>query len=474
MSAGAVPPEVIDRLKATVGPGGYIDDPAELAPYLSELRGLFHGRTPLLLRPHTTAEVAAITTICAESRTPIVPQGGNTGLMGGAVPHESGDEIVVSLTRLKRIRAVDTVNNAITVEAGCVLAEVQQAAADADRLFPLSLAAEGSCQIGGNISTNAGGIAVLRYGNVRELVLGLEVVLPDGSVWDGLKGLRKDNTGYDLKQLFIGGEGTLGIITAAVLRLFPAARETQTALVAVTDPGAALDLLGTLARASGGMVDAFELIPRIALDLVLAHIPGCADPMTEPHAWYVLTGLSTAGEGASLRPVLEAALEAGLNAGIVRDAVIAGSEAQARALWRLRESIPEAERYEGASIKHDISVPISRIAEFMARADAAVCAELPGIRPVAFGHLGDGNIHFNLTQPTGIEAAAFLARWDEFNGLVHGIVADFGGSISAEHGVGRLKRDTIRGYKSEIEIELMRRIKRALDPDDIMNPGKVV
>ena len=474
MSARAVPAAILDRIKAVVGPGGYLDEAADLAPYLCEPRGRFRGATPLLARPKSAEEVAAIVAICAESGTPIVPQGGNTGLMGGAIPHETGREVLLSLARLNRIRAVDPTNDTLTVEAGCVLAEVQAAAAAADRLFPLSLAAEGSCQIGGNISTNAGGINVLRYGNARELVLGLEVVLPDGRLWDGLRGLRKDNTGYDLKQLFIGGEGTLGVITAAVLRLFPRPREVQTAFVAVSDVAAACDLLAGLRRRSGGMVDAFELISDAALELVLRHIPGCVDPLAARHSWYVLTALSTSADGETLRPALEETLAGAHDTGRIRDAVIAESTAQARALWRLRESIPEAERHDGASIKHDVSVPISRIVEFMSRAQAAVSDELRGVRPVAFGHLGDGNIHFNLAQPPDMAAGAFLARGDHFNRIVHDIVAALDGSISAEHGLGRVKRESIRRYKPALEIELMRRLKEALDPAGLMNPGKLI
>ena len=474
MSVPAVPAAILDRIKAIVGPGGYLEEAVDLAPYVCELRGRFHGKTPLLARPKSAEDVAAIVTICAENGIPIVPQGGNTGLMGGAIPREAGTEVLLSLARLNQVRAVDPANDTITVEAGCVLADVQAAAAVADRLFPLSLAAEGSCQIGGNISTNAGGINVLRYGNARELVLGLEVVLPDGRLWDGLRGLRKDNTGYDLKQLFIGGEGTLGIITAAVLRLFPRPRDVQTALVAVGDVATACDLLASLRRRSGGRVDAFELISAATLELVLRHIPGCTDPLAGQHPWYVLAALSTSAEGETLRPVLEDTLARAHDSGGIRDAVIAESTAQARALWRLRESIPEAERHDGASIKHDVSVPISRIVEFMSRAEAAVRTELPGVRPVAFGHLGDGNIHFNLGQPPDMAVEAFRAREERLNRIVHDIAAELDGSISAEHGLGRVKRESIRRYKPAVEMELMRRVKNALDPDGIMNPGKLI
>ena len=359
----------LGRIKEAVGAKVWTDDAAQIEPYLIDSRGVYRGATPLLVRPRTAAEVCEIVRLCAEARIAIVPQGGNTGRVGGAVPSEAGDEIVLSLSRLSAIRSVDVGDEAITVEAGCVLSAVQEAADKAGRLFPLSLASEGTCQIGGTISTNAGGTAVLRYGMMRELVLGLEVVLPDGRLWDGLRGLRKDNTGYDLKQLFIGAEGTLGIITAAVLRLFPRPRETATALVAVPDVRSALAILGSLREASGGAVSAYELVARGAVELVLRHVPGCTDPMDEPHPWYVLTEVAAADSSA--RPALEASLASAIEAGWAIDAVLAESGAQAAALWRLRETIPEAETREGASIKHDIAVPPSCVAAFMARARAS-------------------------------------------------------------------------------------------------------
>ena len=462
----------IERIKEAVGAKGWSDDPALIEPYLVDSRGVYRGATPLLVRPRTTAEVCEIVRHCAGAGMAIVPQGGNTGRVGGAVPSAAGDEIVLSLSRLSAIRSVDTGDETITVEAGCVLSAVHEAADKAGRLFPLSLASEGTCQIGGTISTNAGGTAVLRYGMMRELVLGLEVVLPDGRLWDGLRGLRKDNTGYDLKQLFIGAEGTLGVITAAVLRLFPKPRETTTALVAVPDVRSALAILGSLRETSGGAVSAFELIARGAIDLVLRHVPGCADPMEAPHPWYVLTEVASAD--ASARPALEAGLAAAIEAGWASDAVVAGSGAQTAALWRLRETIPEAETREGASIKHDIAVPPSRVAAFMDRAGAAVAKAVPGVRFVSFGHLGDGNIHFNLSQPEGADPSEFLGHREAVDRLVFDIVAGLGGSISAEHGVGQAKRAAIRDYKSALEIELMKTIKAALDPHNIMNPGKVV
>ncbi len=470
----AAPARALDRIKEVVGAAGWTADPHEMEPYLVEPRDLYHGQAALVVRPARTAEVAEVVSICADEGIGLVPQGGNTGLVGGSVPHEHGGEIVLSLVRMNAVRAVDPVNDAITVEAGCVLADVQAAAAAADRLFPLSLAAEGSCQIGGNLSTNAGGTAVLRYGTARDLVLGLEVVLPDGAVWDGLTGLRKDNTGYDLKQLFIGAEGTLGVITAAVLKLFPRPRDVQTAFVAAPDAGAAVELFLRARAAVGEAVTACELIPRIALDLILRHVPDCRDPLAEPHPWYVLLELSAFSRAAGLGGALEALLADAAESGLVSDATIAASTGQARGLWRLREAVPEAERHEGGSIKHDVAVPLSRVTDFIAEASAAVEARLPGVRPVPFGHLGDGNIHFNLSQPVGADAAAFLAEWDAMNRLVHDIVARMGGSFSAEHGIGRMKRGELERYKPAVEVELMRRLKTALDPKGIMNPGKVV
>jgi FAD/FMN-containing dehydrogenase len=464
----------LERLKAVVGPGGWIDDPAELLPHVTEWRELYRGKTPLLVRPSTVEEVAALVRICAETRTGIVPQGGNTSLCGGSVPDESGAQIVLNLSRLCRVRDVDPLNDTMTVEAGCLLADLHATAASVDRLFPLSMASEGSSQIGGNLSTNAGGTAVLRYGTARDLVLGLEVVLPDGRIWDGLRALRKDNTGYDLKQLFLGAEGTLGIITAAVLKLFPRPRDVQTALVAVPDVSAAVAWLGTARVVSGGEVTAFELFSRVGLDFVLRHIPGTSDPMPERHDWYVLCEISGGRTPGALRETLEAILTLGIEADLVSDAVVAESEAQRQALWRLRESLSEAQKPEGGSIKHDISVPVSRVAEFIERASAAVTEAIPGCRIVAFGHIGDGNVHFNPSQPPEMERLAFLAQWARVSRVVHDIAVDLGGSISAEHGVGRLKRAEIQHYKSEVEIGLMRTIKAALDPLGIMNPGKVV
>ncbi|MEE8272741.1 MAG: FAD-binding oxidoreductase [Alphaproteobacteria bacterium] len=464
----------LNRIRDALGRRGWIDDPEAMAPYLTESRGLFHGSAALVARPATTEQVARVVRLCAGAGIGIVPQGGNTGLVGGAAPYEHGGDIIVSTARLDRIRAVDAVNATMTVEAGVVLQRIQAAAAEADRLFPLSLAAEGSCQIGGNLSTNAGGTGVLHYGNARDLVLGLEVVLADGRIWDGLRGLRKDNTGYDLKQLFVGAEGTLGIITAAVLKLFPRPRQVETVFAAIPDPAAGLALLTRARAGCGGAVTGCELMPRIGIDFALRHVAGAVDPLAGRHRWYVLVEATSPTPDAGLRDRLESVLAEALADGLVHDATIAANEGQRRRLWHLREAIVEGQRHEGGSIKHDVAVPVARTAELIERATAAVERRLADIRVCAFGHLGDGNIHFNLSQPVGADRDDYLARWGEFNDIVHGIVADMGGSISAEHGIGRLKRAELPTRKPAVEIDLMRRIKQALDPQGIMNPGKVV
>jgi FAD/FMN-containing dehydrogenase len=463
--------ETLTRLKAAAGVNGFAEDHEVIAPHLEEWRSKYKGKSSLLLKPATTIQVSAILAICSQTRTAIVPQGGNTGLVGGQIPFDG--EILLSLERMDRIRAVDTANLSMTVEAGVVLASAQNAASDHNLLFPLSLAAEGSATIGGNLSTNAGGVNVLRYGMARDLTLGLEVVLADGRILDLLTGLRKNNTGYDLKQLFIGAEGTLGVITAATLKLFPKPAVRATAFVALPSPAMAVQLLAELQAASGGQITAFELVPRIALDLVVKHFTGARDPLASPSPFYALVEADSAARF-DLKGALESAIEAAMARGVASDAVIAASEAQRSELWALRENISEAQKREGASIKHDISVPVSAIPEFLARATAAVLKAMPGARPVSFGHIGDGNIHFNFSTPANSDAAAFLARWDEIQRIVHDIVRDFGGSISAEHGIGVQKRDQLVHYKSPLEIELMRTLKRTLDPHNILNPGKVV
>ena len=456
------------RLKAIVGPAGFSVDPDELAPHLVEWRNRFTGKTPLLLKPANVAEVAAIVCVCAEAEVGIVPQGGNTGLVGGQIPRPEGSDLLLSLQRMTKIRRVDPIDNTMLVEAGCTLAVAQEAAAAVGRLLPLSLAAEGSSQVGGNLSTNAGGIHVLRYGNARDAVLGIEVVTADGEIWDGLRALRKDNTGYDLKHLYIGAEGTLGIITAAVLKLFPRPREVETLFAAVPDPERVLGLLSLARELTGDGIYAFEMISRFALELVTRHMPGTADPLAAPSPWYVLADLTVP------RATAEAVLATAFEQELITDAVLAGSAAQARALWKLRESASEAQKHEGASIKHDISVPVSRIPAFLAEALAAAEKLIPDIRPVPFGHVGDGNLHFNFTQPAGMDPGTYLAKWEALNRVVHDIVVAHGGSISAEHGIGVLKREAARRYKSATELDLMARIKRALDPKGIMNPGKGV
>lgn len=463
--------QTIQRLKEALGAKGVSEDPKEIAPHLVEWRGKYRGQTSLLLKPKNTAEVSAILAICNQTRTPIVPQGGNTGLVGGQIPMEG--EILLSLERMQAIRALDPDGMHLIAEAGAVLTTVQAAADEAGKYFPLSLASEGSCTIGGNLSTNAGGVNVLRYGNARDLVLGLEVVLANGHVLDLLRTLRKDNTGYDLKQIFIGAEGTLGIITAAALKLFAKPRVRATAFVAVRDPGAAVSLLGRLQNEMGGLISAFELIPRIGLEFVCAHIPDTHDPLSAHAPWYVLVEATSSGHE-PLAEVLADGIAAALDRGLVTDAVMASSEAQRAALWRLRESLSEAQKCEGGSIKHDVSVPVKDIPVFLEQACATVQDLVPGIRPVPFGHLGDGNIHFNLSVPKGADDAAYLARWEEISRAVHDIVWDFNGSISAEHGLGLMKREEILRYKSETEMGAMRALKRTFDPNNILNPGKVV
>ena len=474
MSASYLPPTITAQLKAIVGDRGFLEEPAERAPHEVDWRDQYHGRAALVLKPATTDEVSRLVKVLAQARVGIVPQGGNTSLCGGSVPDGTGSQVVVNLSRMNRVRALDAENNTMTVEAGCVLANLQQAAAEHDRLFPLSLAAEGSCEIGGNLSTNAGGTGVLRYGNTRDLVLGLEVVLPDGRVWEGLRGLRKDNTGYDLKHLFIGAEGTLGIITAAVVKLFPKPRSRATALVALESPRAAVALLTALRESCGDRVTAFELMSRLCIDLVVRHIPGQRDPFPDPHPWYVLVELSDSTRGEATTTLLESALGEAASKELIHDAVIAASETQRNALWQLRENIPESQKVDGISIKHDVSVPVSRVPDMIERASATLAERFPDVRILAFGHVGDGNVHYNCSKAEKQEARAFYAQSQEVNRAVYDVVTALGGSISAEHGLGVLKRDEIRRYKSALELELMRSVKRTLDPFGVMNPGKVL
>jgi D-lactate dehydrogenase (cytochrome) len=462
-------PDLLARFKAIVGDKYAVTDPQAAAPYLIEERGLFHGHSPLVLRPGSTEEVAAICRLASETRTALVPQGGNTGLVGGQIPH---GEVLISTRRLDRIRAVDTQSNTMTVEAGVILANAQQRAADADRLFPLSLGSEGSCTIGGNLSTNAGGIAALAYGVARDLVIGLEVVLADGRIMRGLSSLKKDNTGYNLRDLFIGAEGTLGIITAATLKLFPKPRSVETAFAAITAPADALTLLDLSRSLAAGSLTSFELIPQIAIDFVVRHGPSIRAPISGTHPWYVLMEISSPRDDA--RDTLEAILAKGMEDGIVHDAVIAANLDQRNAFWKLREVISPAQKPEGGSIKHDVSVPVAAVPDFLAEADAAVTRLIPGARPFAFGHLGDGNIHYNVSQPVGADTAAFLARWHDVNAIVHGVVKKHGGSISAEHGIGVMKRNELPHVKDGVALDIMRAIKHLLDPHNIMNPGKVL
>ncbi|MEA3155761.1 MAG: hypothetical protein QOK44_3350 [Betaproteobacteria bacterium] len=470
-----VPPSVVARIADVVGPQGLITDPADMEPYIVDWRGVYRGTTIAVVRPATTDEVAGVVKLCAESGTPIVPQGGNTGMCMASVPRADGNDIVLTLSRMNRIRQVDPLNNTLTAEAGVVLANIQTAAKDADRLFPLSLGAEGSCQIGGNLSTNAGGVNVLRYGNTRDLVLGLEVVLPDGRVWNGLRGLRKDNTGYDLKQLFIGAEGTLGIITAAVLKLFPRPSASATAWAAVKSPDAALELLALLRRHCGDRINAFELIARNCLELVLRHIPGARDPLTARHDWYVLAELADSRAQEDVRKELELALEAALDAGLVLDVTLAESGSQSEALWRIRESIPEAARSEpGMLYRHDVAVAVSAIPAFIREARAALEQRFPGANVICFGHLGDGNLHYNAFVPGRSRSDAAARDAHDVTDLVYDIVQRYGGSFSAEHGIGLAKVAELKRYKSEVELDLMRAVKRTLDPQGLMNPGKVL
>jgi len=465
---------LLEQLVAAVGDANVLTEPVDTASYLTDWRKRYTGRAQAVVRPATTDEVAAVVRLCVQARAPIVPQGGNTGLVGGGTPDDTGRAILLSLGRMNRVRAVDPVNNTITVEAGCPLQRVQEAAAKAGRLFPLSLAAEGTATIGGNLSTNAGGTQVLRYGNARELALGLEVVLPSGELWDGLRGLRKDNTGYDLRDLFIGAEGTLGVITAACLKTFSLPRGEGTALLAVRSVEAALALLEVAQSIAGPALTGFELFSDLCLELVERHFPPHRSPLAGRSPYYVLLQLSDHESDTHAAALLQAVAEQAIEQDFATDAALAQSVAQARGLWALREFISEAQAAEGTNIKHDIAVPISAIARFVAETNALLAQQLPGIRMVIFGHLGDGNLHYNVSPPVGASDAGFVARQPAVYRLVHDQVARHAGSISAEHGIGQLKRVEIQRYKSPVELALMRRLKETLDPLGIMNPGKMV
>ncbi len=457
---------LLSQFIAIVGSKNAITEPLDQVAYLKEWRDLWKGHTPVVLRPATTAEVSAILKLAHETGTNIVPQSGNTGLVGGQTP--LGDEVLLSLDRMNKIITVDAADNSITVEAGCILQRVQEAAAAVDRLLPLSLASEGTCRIGGNLSTNAGGLNVLAYGPARDMCLGLEVVLADGRIWNGLKALRKDNTGYDLKDLFIGAEGTLGVITAAVLKLLPRPRCVDTAFCAVPNPAAAVALLSIAKSASGNRVVAFELMPEIGVGFAVKHLQA-VNPLAEASPWVVLLEFADATPEA-----LENCLESAMQQGLVTDGVVAQSEAQRRSFWNLREALSESQKFEGGSIKHDISVPVSEVPEFIEAATAAVLRFMPGARVCGFGHLGDGNLHFNVTQPVGMDKQAYLSQWREMNGVVYAEVLKRNGSVSAEHGIGRLKTEDMRDIKSPLELELMRGLKQLFDPKGILNPGRVL
>jgi len=461
----------LNTIRDVVGPKGWLEAAEDVEPYVVETRGFWRGECDMVVSPASTEEIAEVVKICADAGIAIVPMGGNTGLVGGGIP-DGG--IILSTRRMNAVRDIDPVDNTMTVEAGCILADLQSAAAEVDRLFPLSLGAEGSCRIGGNLSTNAGGVGVLRYGNTRDLVLGIEAVLPDGRIWNGLNRLRKDNTGYDLKHLFIGAEGTLGIITAAALKLFPRPKRMETAMVGAASVEAILALFTRASTALGNMLTAFEYANQFSLQTVFDHGHGTNNPLESTYPAYAIIEVSNLADDDTARDALEGVLGQALEDEVIIDAVVAQSEGQSKAIWALRETIPESQKPEGASIKHDVSVPVSRVAEFVRQANHLVEAEMPGIRPCAFGHMGDGNIHYNISQPVGMDPDAFLEEWSRFKTIVHGLVAEMNGSFSAEHGVGTLKRDDLVKYKSPVAIDMMRAIKQTFDPKNIMNPGKVL
>ena len=470
----SVPTTLLDAIRGIVGERGILTDPTETAPFAEDWRGLYKGRTPAVVRPATTQETAAVVGLCNAADVPIVPQGGNTSMVGGAVPSETGTELVLSTNRLNHVRFVDPVDLSMTLEAGVTLKAAQTAATDAGCLLPLSISSEGSAQIGGVLATNAGGNNTVRYGNARDLVLGLEVVLADGTIWNGLRRLRKDNTGYCLRQLFVGSEGTLGVITAAVLKLAPLPRETAVAFCAVASPDAALRLFSRFQSHDAATISAFELMSGMGTAFVLQHIEGTTLPLSAPAPWYVLVELATSRPDAGLRRVMEDILEQALAEGIIDDAALAESQSQRAAIWRLREEHSEAQKREGASVKNDVSVPVSSVPIFIARASEACSRLIPGVRAVPFGHMGDGNIHFNLEQPKGAEAAWFLAQDHALMDTVNEVVRSLDGSFSAEHGIGRLKPYMMPDWRGGAELALMRQIKSALDPKGIFNPGKML
>lgn len=465
---------LIDRFAAIVGEKNALTEPQDIAPFMIEQRDLYQGRSPMVLRPANTHEVSAILKLASETKTPVIPQGGNTGLVGGQTPDESNTAIVLSLGRMNQIRSLDPVGNLVTVEAGVILKNLQDAAEKAGRLFPLSLGAEGSCQIGGNLGSNAGGTAVLAYGNMRELCLGLEVVLPNGEILNDLRYVKKDNTGYDLKDLFVGSEGTLGVITAAVLKIFPQPKGKGVAYAGLRSTEDVLKLFQLAGEHAGPSLTGFELMPRMGVEFTVAHVDGVRDPLESPHDWYALIDISSSRSEEDARTTLETILTEAFESDIIQDAAIAESVAQAQAFWKMREEMSWAQKPEGGSIKHDISVPVAKIPAFIHEANAATLAMIPGARVICFGHIGDGNLHYNVSQPIGADKESFLAQWGELNHRIHTIVASYGGSISAEHGIGQLKRDELVAFKDATAIDLMRKIKKAVDPDGIMNPGKVL
>lgn len=470
----AIVPEIAARFIAIVGEGNAVTDPHDLEPYLVEPRGRYAGVSRLVLRPGHVDEVSQILKLASETGTAIVPQGGNTGLVGAQMPDNSGTQVILSLSRLNRIREIDLQSNTMTLEAGVVLETIQNTADDNDRLFPLSLGSQGSCQIGGNLSSNAGGTGVLAYGNARELCLGVEVVLPTGEVLDDLRKLKKDNTGYDLKNLFVGAEGTLGIITAAVIKLVPKPKGREVAWIGLPDPKAALDLFAIASNAAGASLTAFELMQKRSLDFTLKHIPETVSPLQGEHDWYVLMEISSGRSSDDARGLIEEIVGAGLEEELVEDAALAMNLAQAGDFWRLRESMSEAQRPEGGSIKHDVSVPIALVPEFIEKAAAVIPTVVPGARMVCFGHMGDGNLHLNVTQPEGADSQEFLSHDHAMHQAVHAIVRAMNGSISAEHGIGIMKRDELIATAPPVAIDLMRRIKASFDPAGIMNPGKMI